>query len=268
LSSGKRLSQRREDAKGKRPGPVKKRTLVVGIGAVAVAAAVGALSRPWNWPVLRRVVAQAVEPRTVADAVERYGPAAEARLRPHFERVGIPFPPTRLAFLAFKQEKRLDLWAENSGRWTFVRSFPVLAASGHAGPKLREGDRQVPEGLYRIEALNPNSSYHLSLKLDYPNEFDRQHAAAEGRTRPGGDIFLHGKAVSIGCLAMGDEAIEDLFVLVARVGAANVQVVIAPNDLRRGKPVTDMAAAPAWLPGLYERIAAALRGFPLPAAAP
>ena len=247
---------------------MKRRTLVVGTGVVAIAAVVGVLSRPRDWPVVRRVARQVAGPRTVADVVERYGPAAEARLRPHFERAGVPYPPKRLALLAFKQEKRLEVWAENSGRWALVRVFPIPAASGHAGPKLREGDRQVPEGLYRIESLNPNSSYHLSLKLNYPNEFDRQQAAAEGRANPGSDIFIHGKAVSIGCLAMGDEAIEDLFVLVARVGAANVQVVIAPNDLRRGKPVTDMTTAPAWLPGLYGRIEAALKAFPLAACAP
>jgi murein L,D-transpeptidase YafK len=71
-------------------------------------------------------------------------------------------------------------------------------ASGKAGPKLREGDGQVPEGIYRIDGLNPNSSYHLSLKLNYPNDFDLEQARTEGRTELGGDIFIHGKAVSIG----------------------------------------------------------------------
>ena len=72
----------------------------------------------------------------------------------------------------------------------------------------------MPEGVYRIVALNPNSSYHLSMKLDYPTEFDLSKARAEGRTRPGSDIFIHGKAVSIGCVAVGDDAIEEIFVLV------------------------------------------------------
>ena len=76
----------------------------------------------------------------------------------------------------------------------------------------------MPEGVYAIEAFNSNSRFHLSLKLDYPNAVDRQQAALEGRDQLGGDIFLHGKDVSVGCLAMGDAAIEELFVLVARTG--------------------------------------------------
>jgi L,D-transpeptidase catalytic domain len=95
------------------------------------------------------------------------------------------------------------VWVETSGQVVFIHSYSVLVASGHNGPKLREGDRQVPEGFYRITSLNPNSSYHLSIKLNYPNAFDQQHADEEGRDRLGGDIFIHGKAASIGCLAMG-----------------------------------------------------------------
>jgi len=71
-----------------------------------------------------------------------------------------------------------------------VADYRITAASGTAGPKLREGDRQVPEGIYRIVGLNPNSRYHLSMKLDYPNAFDRHQAARDGRARPGSDIFI------------------------------------------------------------------------------
>jgi murein L,D-transpeptidase YafK len=125
------------------------------------------------------------------------------------------------------------VWVETSGQVVFIHSYSVLAASGHNGPKLREGDRQVPEGFYRITSLNPNSSYHLSIKLNYPNAFDQQHADEEGRDHLGGDIFIHGKAASIGCLAMGDPAIEELFVMVEKVGRSNVQVIIAPHDPRQ-----------------------------------
>ena len=80
--------------------------------------------------------------------------------------------------------------------------------------KLREGDRQVPEGLYRLIGRNPNSNYHLSMKLDYPNSYDPRHAKREGRSNPGSNIFIHGKSLSVGCLAMSGEAIEAFFVLV------------------------------------------------------
>jgi murein L,D-transpeptidase YafK len=98
------------------------------------------------------------------------------------------------------------------------------------GPKLREGDRQVPEGVYRIASLNPNSRFHLSMEVNYPNDFDRAMAAKDGRVNLGGQIFIHGGTASIGCLAMGDAVIERLFVLVARVGRENVRVVIAPGE--------------------------------------
>ena len=200
--------------------------------------------------------------RSVADVLGAYGAKARERMAPHFEKAGVQYPPQRIALLVFKKERRLAVWAAGAdGRWRYVRSYPVLAASGEAGPKLREGDRQVPEGLYRISWLNPNSSYHLSMKVDYPNDFDRRMAARERRTRLGGDIFIHGNAVSIGCVAIGDRAIEELFTLVADTGHARVKVIIAPNDLRIGRPVT-RANAPAWLAGLYRSIAAALAQFP------
>ena len=144
----------------------------------------------------------------------------------------------------FKNERRVAVWARSGTSWRFIRNYPILAASGHAGPKLRQGDLQVPEGVYRIEHLNPNSSYHLSMKVSYPNAFDRRMAARDGRTRLGGDIFIHGKDVSIGCVALGDRAIEELFTLVAETGHAKVKVIIAPNDLRvAGAAVPRLAAA-------------------------
>src|SRR5436190_607476 len=85
---------------------------------------------------------------------------------------------------------------ERAGAWRFVREYPVMAASGGRGPKLREGDGQVPEGMYTIDWLNPNSSYHLSMHVDYPNAFDRAHAADDGRTALGGAIMIHGRDVS------------------------------------------------------------------------
>ena len=80
-------------------------------------------------------------------------------------------------------------------------------------------------------------------------------------TKPGGDIFVHGGTLSIGCLAIGDRAIEELFVIVHRVGPPNVKVTIAPNDVRKVNPVTDPSSVPAWVPGLYQRIQEQLQAF-------
>ena len=192
--------------------------------------------------------------RTVGDILQVYGTYATRKLNTYFAKAKVPYPPREVTFVALKQEKKLELWARSSGEFRFIRDYDIQAASGVAGPKLRQGDRQVPEGIYRIAGLNPNSNYHLSMKLNYPNEFDLFHAWQEGRAEPGSDIFIHGRAASIGCLAMGDEAIEELFVLTAQVGAENVKVVIAPHDPRAYPLQADSVELPEWTPELYSII--------------
>jgi hypothetical protein len=192
--------------------------------------------------------------RTVEDVLQAYGPYATRKLNPYFAKAKVSFPPREVTFIALKQEKKLELWARGNGEFRFIRDYDIQAASGVAGPKLHQGDRQVPEGIYRIEDLNPNSNYHLSMKINYPNEFDFFHAVQEGRADPGSDIFIHGRAASIGCLAMGDEAIEELFVLTAQVGAENVKVVIAPHDPRAYPLEADAEELPEWTPELYSII--------------
>lgn len=205
--------------------------------------------------------------RTVEDVISQFGENSISRLKPYFNEAGVAFPPNQVTFLAMKNEKIFEVWAGNSDTMTFIRRYPIKKLSGVAGPKLREGDEQVPEGIYKIIGLNPNSSYHLSLKLNYPNEFDLLHARKEGRTEPGSNIFIHGKAVSIGCLAMGDEAIEDLFVLVQKVGKSNVQVILAPNDPRKN-PLIPKSTSPDWTKDLYKMIDAAYKPFRVDLAKP
>ena len=127
--------------------------------------------------------------------------------------------------------------------------------SGVSGPKLREGDRQIPEGFYSVIGLNPNSRFHLSMKIDYPNPFDLKMAKKEGRENPGTNIFIHGKAASIGCVAIGDKNIEELFVLTALTGKDSVKVKIYPNDIRNGGTFANCKVCPDWLPRLYEKLA-------------
>ena len=184
---------------------------------------------------------------TLAQRLAQYGAPARARLAPHFDRAGLAYPPKRVLLVGIKDARTLELWAAGASQsLRFVREYPILGASGAAGPKLRRGDRQVPEGVYRVESLHPNSLYHLALRLDYPNAFDRAQAAADGRDDLGGDIMIHGKTGSVACLAMGEEAIEDLFVLAADAKVQNVTVVLAPLDMRtKGVP-----SPPAGAPGL------------------
>jgi len=135
-----------------------------------------------------------------------------------------------------------------------IHRYPIQKLSGELGPKQREGDRQVPEGIYTIVALNPNSSYHLSMKLDYPNAFDRARALEDGRSHPGSNIFIHGKALSVGCLAMGDVAIEELFVLAADMGIEDITCVIVPRDPRQVGWDESLPGAPPWVEALYAQI--------------
>lgn len=166
-----------------------------------------------------------------------------------------------ITLVALKQERIVEVWGRGGdGRLERVREFPFQGYSGRLGPKLREGDGQIPEGIYRIEYLNPNSSYHLSVKIDYPNEFDREKGRSDGRDHLGYDIFFHGKSVTIGCIPIGDDAIEELFTIVAQVGIGNVEVIIAPWDFREREDAPAIDAI-SWEEELYRRIRDAMQPY-------
>jgi len=215
---------------------------------------------------IRQLPAAARGGKTVNARVKQYGPAARERLRPAFRKAGIAYPPRRLVLMGVKLEKKLRIYAGGrDGLLRFICAYPILGASGNLGPKLREGDLQVPEGFYRIDWLNPNSAYHLSLHVDYPNAFDRKMGRKDGRKHLGGDIMIHGSNCSVGCLAMGDQAAEDLFVLVADTGLSRNRLIISPLDFRTKAPRTALPKEPAWLGPLYTKIEAEMKKLPLPA---
>ena len=156
----------------------------------------------------------------------------EPTVRALFAAAKAPYPPGPLLLRAFKQEAVLELWAEPKpgGRYVTIKAWPICAASGRVGPKRRAGDEQVPEGFYRISQLNPWSQFHLSLRVDYPNRADR---ILGDRRDLGGDIFIHGGCVTIGCLPLGDAAIDELYVIAADARAAGsvIDVQIFPARL-------------------------------------
>ena len=128
----------------------------------------------------------------------------------------------------FKKEEVLEVWLQkDSGEYALFLDYPICIYSGELGPKTREGDKQSPEGFYAVgrEAMNPNSQYHLSFNLGYPNAYDRAHGYS------GSMLMVHGKCVSIGCYAMGDRQIEEIYTL---VGSA----------LQRGQPYVRVHAFP------------------------
>jgi len=217
-----------------------------------VVAFLGALSLG-TWWLLRQSRSAAIlppKPRSLADALSAIELTVEPRVRAFCKRAGVVYPPERLVFIAYKKERRIDLLVPQDGRYRLVHSWPVLAASGGPGPKLREGDRQVPEGFYRFELLNPNSRFHLSLRVNYPNAEDVARGAAEGVPPQdlGSDIMVHGGAVSIGCLAVGDPGVEEIFLLVSRVGLENVEILIVPDE----RMMTEDERP--WVQDLYARL--------------
>lgn len=117
-----------------------------------------------------------------------------------------------LLLIAFKQEQELEVWSRKSGNGAYklLCTYEICRTSGVAGPKRKEGDGQVPEGYYYINRFNPSSDYHLSLGIDYPNKSDKLRCKSG---KPGGDIFIHGKCVTIGCIPINDEGIKELYVL-------------------------------------------------------
>lgn len=200
--------------------------------------------------------------KTVEERLQEFGETVGERLAPQFAAAGIPYPSTRLTFIGIKQDRLLEVRASGpDSRSRLICRYPILAASGAPGPKLREGDRQVPEGIYRVRELNPNSRFHLFIWLDYPNEFDWAHAHEEGRDELGSEIMIHGGEQSAGCLAVGDAAAEDLFVLAALVGIENVTVILTPVDFRR-QSFAPLEGGPSWTAELYEKIAAELSAHP------
>lgn len=180
----------------------------------------------------------------------------------HFKKAKVSYPPKKISLIGIKDKKILELWAlDQKNSWQLIHAYPILAASGNLGPKLREGDLQVPEGIYKIIGLNPNSSYHLSMKINYPNEYDWGKAKLENRKQPGSNIFIHGRAISIGCLAIGDRAIEELFTLVKKIGIKNTKVILTPTDMRKQKAETARLQHIPWVDELYAKIENELKKY-------
>jgi len=209
------------------------------------------------------------EKESVRSRLRQYRAAVHERLCPAFEEARVSYPPDSILLVGLKQERVLDVYVRGTGRDpVFIRRYSVLGASGAAGPKLREGDRQVPEGVYTIDELNPNSRFHLSLRVGYPNAFDRARAKEDGRSGLGGDIMIHGGSSSAGCLAIGDKAVEELFVLVADCGLANTRLVLSPVDFRRRELPLSCWNLAAWTEELYDSIRVELADLPEAAIGP
>ncbi len=151
-----------------------------------------------------------------------------------FSDKGLKINQSEIFLRVFKREKQLELWARAKGQNTvfqLLKTYTVCSASGEVGPKRRMGDYQVPEGFYVINRWNPQSNFYLSLGINYPNASD---LILSDKKNPGGDIFIHGNCVSIGCMAMTDSMIKEMyvaFVEAKNAGQAQIPVHIFPSRL-------------------------------------
>jgi murein L,D-transpeptidase YafK len=148
----------------------------------------------------------------------------DQRLRATFEEKGIAYPASEIFIRVFKHERQLELWArdEPERAFTLVVRYPVCVLPGQLGPKQRMGDLQVPEGFYFIDEFNPNSAYHLSLRVSYPNLADRMRRQVRAL---GGDIYIHGGCESVGCVPIEDDNIAELYWVAAQASEAGQSVI-------------------------------------------
>jgi murein L,D-transpeptidase YafK len=167
-----------------------------------------------------------------ADRLEQVRQARGADVLALVEKAGLSWPVDQVYLRVFKQERVVELWGSNRSRdpMVLVKTLPVCAASGELGPKRREGDLQVPEGLYEVAEFNPFSSYHLALKLSYPNASDRLRS---DRRHPGGLIYLHGDCASIGCIAVEDGPVEELYLIASDSRRRPLRIDVFPARLTR-----------------------------------
>jgi murein L,D-transpeptidase YafK len=165
--------------------------------------------------------AQSRHPRVKAAMAEK-----EASVKRLFAQKKIPYPPRRVFLRAFKRERIIELWVSRtaSGAFELLKEYSFCASSGALGPKRREGDGQIPEGFYHVDRFNPASSFYLSLGLNYPNQSDRI-LGASGRL--GGDIFIHGDCVTIGCIPITDDLIKELYLIAVEARSAGQREIPA-----------------------------------------
>ena len=132
---------------------------------------------------------------------------------------------------AYKAEGKVEIWLKTAKQTsnTLFKTYNACAKSGTLGPKVVEGDLQTPEGFYSINVFNPMSLYHLSLGVDYPNAVDKARTGKGRKT--GGDIYIHGDCVTIGCIPLTDDKIREVYVLAVEArnnGQSNIPVNIFP----------------------------------------
>lgn len=157
----------------------------------------------------------------------------QSEIENRLKKCNLTLNDIEIMMVAYKDIDILEIHAKKKSESTFrkVATYDVCARSGNLGPKRQQGDYQVPEGLYYIDRFNPSSSYYLSLGINYPNKSDKQKSSA---TKLGGDIFIHGECVTIGCLPMTNEGIKEIYlqaIFARNNGQLQIPVYIFPFEM-------------------------------------
>lgn len=167
------------------------------------------------------------------DRVENAYAEKQEKMVEFLSQKGIDMDQLELFLRAFKQEQVLEVWGKEKEHIRFKKliDYPFCTFSGKLGPKRKEGDLQIPEGIYKIDRFNPKSKFHLSLGLDYPNKSDR---ILGDKSAPGSDIFIHGGCSSVGCIPITDDKIRALYFLANEAkknGQGTIEVHIFPTEM-------------------------------------
>jgi murein L,D-transpeptidase YafK len=157
----------------------------------------------------------------------------ESEIKNAFREKNLRFDGMHLFIRGFKREEKLEVWVREKDKQNFsiFCTYDFCASSGTLGPKRKEGDLQIPEGVYHINHFNPESNFHLSLGINYPNDSDK---ILGDKTSPGSAIYIHGNCVTIGCIPITDDKIKELYILAVEArnnGQEKIPVHIFPTKL-------------------------------------
>jgi murein L,D-transpeptidase YafK len=157
----------------------------------------------------------------------------ENTVKEYFSNKGLAYEGFSLYLRAFKIEKILEVWIKEKGKenYALLHRYDFCASSGELGPKRKEGDYQIPEGIYHINHFNPESNFYLSLGINYPNSSDK---ILSNKKSAGGSIYIHGNCVTVGCIPITDDRIKELYILAVEArnsGQEKIPVHIFPSRL-------------------------------------
>jgi murein L,D-transpeptidase YafK len=172
--------------------------------------------------------------KTLSEVIQRIEPQINDNNLELYKK--LQQPELALTILVFKKEMSVELWSHHPHKEKLA-TYSMTGFSGLLGPKNKQGDKQIPEGVYQATVLNPQSRFHLSVGINYPNKNDLQRAKASGINQPGNHIYIHGNRYTIGCVPVGDSNIEEIFYATYKAGVQRTQVVIAPHR----PPIPDLS---------------------------